>query len=54
MKGEVGDCMPEKDLSKIYKAPHRALPPSVIIKANPNKINVSRGRPKKVEDVTIL
>ena len=54
MEGEVGDCMPEKDLSKIYMAPHRALPPSVIIKADPKKINVSRGRPKKVEEIVNL
>jgi hypothetical protein len=47
MEGEVGDCMPEKDLSKIYTAPQRALPPSIIIKSDPKKINVSRGRPKK-------
>ena len=39
--------MPEKDLSKIYIAPRRALPPSIIIKADPKKINVNRGRPKK-------
>ena len=45
--GEVGDCMPEKQLSKIYTAPSRALPPSIIIKAYSRKINVYRGRPKK-------
>ena len=47
VSGEVGDCMPEKQLSKIYTAPRRALPPSIIIKAEPRKINVCRGRPKK-------
>jgi len=51
VSGEVGDCMPEKQLSKIYTAPRRALPPSVIIKAEPKKINVCRGRPKKEVDV---
>ena len=49
--GEVGDCMPEKQLSKIYTAPRRALPPSVIIKSEPKKILVCRGRPKKEVDV---
>lgn len=49
VSGEVGDCMPEKQLSKIYTAPSRATPPSVIIKADPKKIAVSRGRPKKKE-----
>jgi len=50
MSGEVGDCMPEKQLSKIYTAPQRSLPPSVIIKADLKRINVCRGRPKKEVD----
>lgn len=49
LDGNVGDCMPEKQLSKIYVAPQRALPPSVIIKENSKRIAVSRGRPKKEE-----
>lgn len=47
VSGDVGDCMPEKQLSNIYTAPSRALPPSIIIKADPKRIAVSRGRPKK-------
>ena len=50
MTGNVGDCMPEIELSKIYTAPPRALPPSVIINAHPNKIKVTRGRPKKLSN----
>ena len=46
--GEVGCCMPEIQLSKIYTAPTRATPPTIIIKAEPKKINVIRGRPKKI------
>ena len=47
ISGGVGDCMPEIQLSKIYTAPKRALPPSIILDIDPKKINVSRGRPKK-------
>lgn len=47
VSGDVGDCMPEKQLSNIYTAPNRAIPPSIIIESNPNRIAVSRGRPKK-------
>ena len=47
VSGEVGDCMPEKQLSNIYTAPIRAIPPSIIIKDDPKRIVVSRGRPKK-------
>ena len=47
MSGGVGDCMPEIQLSKIYTAPKRALPPSIILYIDPKKINVARGRPKK-------
>lgn len=46
-KGNVGCCMPEKHLSKIYTAPKRAMPPTIIIKSGSNKVNVIRGRPKK-------
>ena len=47
MNGNVGYCIPEVELSKIYTAPKRALPPSIILDADPKKINVTRGRPKK-------
>jgi transcription initiation factor TFIIIB Brf1 subunit/transcription initiation factor TFIIB len=53
MSGGVGDCMPEIQLSKIYTAPKRALPPSIILDAEPKKINVTRGRPKKVTNQLI-
>lgn len=46
-KGEVGCCMPEKHLSKIYTAPNGAIPPTIIIKSELKKINVIRGRPRK-------
>ena len=49
MNGNVGDCIPEVELSKIYTAPKRAQPPSIIIDNTTKKVNVSRGRPKKVK-----
>lgn len=52
--GSVGDCMPEVDLSKIYTAPSRALPPSVIIDIGVKKSVNSRGRPKKIKPVETL
>ena len=47
ISGEFGNCMPEKQLSKIYTAPKGSFPSSLIINSNSNKINVCRGRPKK-------
>ena len=50
MSSEVGDCMPEKQLSKIYTAPRRAIPASIILEDNSNITNIIRGRPRK--DIT--
>ena len=50
--GSVGDCMPNVDLSKIYTAPPRALPPTVIIDVGVKKVVNSRGRPKKNKDLS--
>ena len=44
--------MPNVDLSKIYTAPPRALPPTVIIDVGVKKVVNSRGRPKKNKDLS--
>ena len=47
ISSEVGDCMPEKQLSKIYTAPKRSIPNSIILEDNSNITNIIRGRPRK-------
>jgi len=44
--GKVGNCMPRVQLEKIYTAPQRALPKTVILPSSVTKVESNRGRPK--------
>jgi transcription initiation factor TFIIIB Brf1 subunit/transcription initiation factor TFIIB len=44
INGKVGDCMPQKKLTDIYKGPKM---PTLILKSEEDRIKVNRGRPKK-------
>ena len=45
-EGRMGDCLPKKQLSKIYTAPLGAVPPVVILDSNKTRIMSIRGRPR--------
>lgn len=50
VNGKVGNCMPKIQLEKIYTAPKRALPKTVILPSSVTNVVSNRGRPKKVLD----
>lgn len=50
VNGLYGNCIPEKQISKIYTAPVSAMPPTVIINSGIKTIIPSRGRPKKIKN----
>ena len=46
--GKFGNCMPKKQLSKIYTAPQNAFPQEKeIIELHKSTLTISRGRPRK-------
>lgn len=48
VKGSIGNCMPKIQLEKIYTAPKRALPKTVILPSMVTNVVSNRGRPKKL------
>jgi hypothetical protein len=51
VSGRVGNCMPRVQLEKIYTAPQRALPKTVLLPSKPTKVESNRGRPRGPKEV---